>query len=915
MVAKPLWLLLLLVAGCTAAAEPPTSGSRYSRSPPAVPPPPCAAGEHAVGPACVDPRSGAVTSLGGATDGAASLRLPTNFTTALDGCLTASVASSVAGPNLTVTRHLLCGSTRYVRVDRGATLWATVEEKWSPGPTLGSVLWSVTISSPEPRFWTAPINSHYSLPPSEAEGMLLWTGASPPAGTAARLEQGFSSLTPTALSAFPAHARAVPYSGKTVSLPISTEEDEAAAAPPPGPGPATWDGSGATTLPLLALLQPARGFGIGVVHDPANHPLEAWLDRVPPQPLTWHRRWFRLGNGTTPIVLQQHLLWHDHADWRPTLGFLRTHHAEFFEVDERVNETKIEGGGAYADYRGEADTTGVVGDDSVLIGGPSALGDYANELKAMGFQVNWDAGEQMISHGQWVPYNLTTQEPFTGQWETCFAHPNFTAMNAHVAGSESHYPSVCWKLNYTDMNGYYEDLQSFGFSTLTYGNYWEYGLDVRPTDSNLSELCDSHSPARWTNGPRVLPANDFSPRVRGICDSNLFLRQHMPRAPWRRWTDAGNEPGKVTPAGMMGAAAMDAADPDYQAHLLRMVDLLLSELPASEGVCFDGTGWGGYVNIEADDGVSFIEYWPPVAKEGEETAASEKPLLRGRTARTQVMSMVAATAAIGEALHAAGKVHAHNSYAPRMDFWRHIDAVFSENGFRDDLMHHNSLLGVGGKPVIAWQPGCGRDPTFVQCPPKELWDWPSYEEMTPANAQAAQHRLLMRLLYYGNQPAMPFPRNDHTVTPYIAKQQGLLPIFKAFAPLFRRIRGRQWVLAAHAVTVTNGTAQANLFKVEGGTVFVAPVVFAPRVSTVALSLRGVVLTCVGHHADKLQVSAMGPVGTPNAASIVHATSVGVGAVDVVLRFGPDASPPSPAGAADATSCALVVLQCANGLSE
>ena len=223
--------------------------------------------------------------------------------------MTASVTSSVVGRNYTVTRHISCGSTRYVRVGRGALLRATIDEKWSPGPTVALVLWSVTISSPETRFWTAPGRSHYALPPSEAEGMLLWTGASPPAGMASRLEQGFSSLTPTALSAFPAHARAVPYSGKTVSLPISTEEDDAAAAAPAPHGPpAAWDGSGATTLPLLALLQTAQGFGIGIVHDPANHPLEAWLDRVPPQPLSWHRRWFRLGNSTAPIVLKQYLL-------------------------------------------------------------------------------------------------------------------------------------------------------------------------------------------------------------------------------------------------------------------------------------------------------------------------------------------------------------------------------------------------------------------------------------------------------------------------------------------------------------------------------------------------------------------------------------------------------------------------------
>ena len=65
-------------------------------------------------------------------------------------------------------------------------------------------------------------------------------------------------------------------------------------------------------------------------------------------------------------------------------------------MDERVNETKMDGSGAYADYRWEADTVGVVGDDGVLIGGPSALGGYAKELKAMGFQVDWDSGEQMI---------------------------------------------------------------------------------------------------------------------------------------------------------------------------------------------------------------------------------------------------------------------------------------------------------------------------------------------------------------------------------------------------------------------------------------------------------------------------------------------------------------------------------------
>ena len=53
--------------------------------------------------------------------------------------------------------------------------------------------------------------------------------------------------------------------------------------------------------------------------------------------------------------------------------------------DPRVNVSVIDGGGAYADYRGESDTRGVVGDDGVVIGPPSALGSYARNLSEAGW--------------------------------------------------------------------------------------------------------------------------------------------------------------------------------------------------------------------------------------------------------------------------------------------------------------------------------------------------------------------------------------------------------------------------------------------------------------------------------------------------------------------------------------------------
>ena len=53
-----------------------------------------------------------------------------------------------------------------------------------------------------------------------------------------------------------------------------------------------------------------------------------------------------------------------------------------------MNVSAIDGGGAYADYRGESDTHGVVGDDGVVIGPPSALGSYARNLSEAGFKAS-----------------------------------------------------------------------------------------------------------------------------------------------------------------------------------------------------------------------------------------------------------------------------------------------------------------------------------------------------------------------------------------------------------------------------------------------------------------------------------------------------------------------------------------------
>ena len=126
----------------------------------------------------------------------------------------------------------------------------------------------------------------------------------------------------------------------------------------------------------------------------------------------------------------------------------------------------------------------------------------------------------------------------------------------------------------------------------------------------------------------------------------MFLREHLPDAPFRRWEGGTVDRNNIIPAGMMGAVALDAGSPQYHTHLMRMVELLDAKLPASAGLAFDGTGWGGYVNTLADDGRSFIEFY--------NAEVDGKTLVPPTVCRTQVSSILNITEAIGEHLRSLG---------------------------------------------------------------------------------------------------------------------------------------------------------------------------------------------------------------------------------------------------------------------
>ena len=109
---------------------------------------------------------------------------------------------------------------------------------------------------------------------------------------------------------------------------------------------------------------------------------------------------------------------------------------------------------------------------------------------------------------------------------------------------------------------------------------------------------------------------------------------------------------------------------------------------------------------------------------------------------------------------------------------------------------------------------------------------------------------LQSQLLLGVNVMIPFVDNDHSIHYPVDDSR-----YRAYGRLFAQLRSKQWVLAAHAVRVKGGKAQANLFHTKFG--FAAPIVFPQaNVTSVEVALRGV--RKVTEDASGLTVSVLVP---------------------------------------------------------
>lgn len=244
---------------------------------------------------------------------------------------------------------------------------------------------------------------------------------------------------------------------------------------------------------------------------------------------------------------------------------------------------------------------------------------------------------------------------------------------------------------------------------------------------------------------------------------------------------------------------MDCGAPKYRAFLVEQARRHLEKLPDSDGICIDRLDWLRAHNLRADDGQSWRRSGP---------------------SRALYVSWRHLLAEIGPMFHAADKVIFVNAMINRTDLLRHVDGIYHEFGHQAPDLNGAALQCVL-KPCIAWTP----DENTLKPDPDAFFQ---------------------RQLYLGVFPTAPLPANDHTISAGTWADRWYLD----YGPLFDTLRGRQWVLAPHAVSVEADAAKANLFSIARG--HVLAVAFGPQ--------RGPVRVRLGHLRgfEKAQAEALHP---------------------------------------------------------
>ncbi len=400
-------------------------------------------------------------------------------------------------------------------------------------------------------------------------------------------------------------------------------------------------------------------------------------------------------------------------DWRSGLGWMVKRYPAYFEpANPKAHD--VGGCGAYSSWEGELD---------------------ADKLKKMAFKFNWKASFDFPYMGMFLPP--------VAEWQT-FATSAEAKKDPWVRTPYKGAPT-----SRTQLENYSALMKSYGFHVLNYFNVTEFGTKVKGPESVNKNVKEEDL---WKN------CNDFLHTK--IADGILYNKDGSGDY-YKTWGDA---------------IVMDPGAKDYQDFIIEQAQRQIDYLPSSSGICIDRMDWLTYLNINADDGMTWYE---------------------GNPARSLFNSWRSLMERMGPMMHKRDLVIFLNPMvAMRLDMMKHGDGIYSEHNELGPGLNSSVFLGLC-KPVVAW-----------------TWDEKSFEP--------DPDYYLQRFLYLGVFPSAPVPDNNHEISPGEFSDKWYLK----YGSLFNSMMKRQWVLKPNIISVVNNDAKANFFTVPDG--YVMPVVMAEK---------------------------------------------------------------------------------------
>jgi hypothetical protein len=233
---------------------------------------------------------------------------------------------------------------------------------------------------------------------------------------------------------------------------------------------------------------------------------------------------------------------------------------------------------------------------------------------------------------------------------------------------------------------------------------------------------------------------------------------------------------------------MDVGDSAYASFLLKQAHRLVNNIPDASGICIDRMDHLRLMNEGYDDGVTWY---------------------RGQPVRSLYYSWRKFMKRLSPIFHKAGQYVFVNPYTKRLDLLKNVDGLFNEFANVGNPLNTEALLGIE-MPAISW----------------------TYNHTRFKMKSIGADAFFQKYLYLDAFPMAPFPGNDHSILPCKLEDKGYLD----YGPLFKLLNKDTWVLKPHVVSVKDGVAKANVFKVPKG--YVIPVVYGGDASTAQVSLHG-----------------------------------------------------------------------------